>query len=227
MLGILCLILSLTALWVWKKVADHDKGLVGSYAILSAILVALCMNFLFVLNVEAIHFIQYAIFAIICFQINSSYWKTMFWSVIAGVIDELYQYMWLTPNKSEYFDFNDVIIDAVGAGIGLIIIRVLAPPVQGFSAESFIKSFESIFILLIGSLILIGLMTNYISYGYDEAAMFCFIKVEHLDFWHIVHPAIKFHVVKPIEGFFISLFLIMCYSFLQKGSKDLNQYEEI
>lgn len=218
MLAILCIILLVIGIWSVRKVADKDRVMLVIYTLVSIIFIAICVNVLFVLNVEAIHFIQYAIFAIICFQINKSYWKTMFWSVIAGAADELYQYVYLAPTKSEYYDFNDVIINAVGAGIGLIVIRVLNPQTHYFTRDNFLRSTELKFLIGLILFLVIGFATALISYGPNPDTMFCFIKVENIHFWHIVAPNIKFHVVKPIEGTISVLFLIIVYGFLELGS---------
>jgi len=221
MLAVLCMILVAIAFWAFRNVAKSDRVLLSLYAVLSTLFVVICVNVLFVLNVEAIHFIQYGIFAIICFQINRSYWKTMFWSVMAGVADELYQYLYLAPLKSEYYDFNDVIINAVGAGIGLVLVRVLNPRNHHFKTQVFIQSTEVKFGFVLVAFLIIGFLTGFISYGPDPSAAFCFMKVENIQFWHIVPPEIKFHVVKPIEGTLSTLLLILWYSFLERGSDEL------
>lgn len=221
MLSILCIILLAAAFWAFRKVSKKDRVLISIYTVLSAVCIAICVNVLFVLNVEAIHFIQYGIFALICFQINKSYWKTMFWSVIAGSADELYQYVYLAPSKSNYYDFNDVIINAVGAGVGLVLLRVLNPHNNHFTRQGFLKSVELKFLLALIVFLMIGFSSGFISYGPNSDAAFCFMKVENIQFWHIVPPDIKFHVVKPIEGVIGAFFMILCYGFLERGSNGI------
>ena len=82
---------------------------------------------LFVLNIEAIHFFQYAILALLLFPLLRSYSMTLFWGTLLGAIDEAYQYFYLSPDRTDYFDFNDVILDLIGVAFGLILIRSFNP----------------------------------------------------------------------------------------------------
>jgi len=213
MLVVLCLLLIIVAIWAWRNVRTIDKALIAIYAVLTSIFIAICVSVLFVLNVEAIHFIQYALFAIICFQVINSYWKTMYWAVLAGAIDELYQYVYLAPERSEYYDFNDVIINAVGAGIGLLL-------AMHFTKSALLKSYEMVMTLGVIIMLIIGFITGIISYGPDPEALFCFMKTENINFWYTVKtgPKVLFYVVKPIEGIFIVAGLIAFYGFLESGS---------
>lgn len=229
MLAILCLILAFATIWAWRKIALKDRTFIALYTLLTCVFIVLCVNLLFVLNVEAIHFIQYAVFAIICFQITKSYWKTLFWSIIAGSVDELYQYMYLAPSKSEYYDFNDVVINAVGAGIGLMLIRVINPSVHTFKRDSVFKSIEIWTLIGLIAFIIIGLIVGFISYGPDPDALFCFMKAENINFWYTVKtgPKVLFHVIKPIEGAFLVLVLFVVYSYLEKGSSSIEDSSKL
>lgn len=225
MLGGFAVIIVLIALWIWKKLRQEDTRILLFFGMSTLCFIVLCVHVLFVLNVEAVHFIQYAVFAIICFNINQSYLKTMFWSVIAGAIDELYQYMYLAPQKSEYYDFNDVIINAVGAGIGLIIIRTIRRQSVHVHIKSLFRSIEFWTFISLIAFTLIGLVSGILSYGPSEDALFCFMKVERLDFWYVAPtgPEIRFHVAKPIEGIIVTLALIVFYAFLQQGTSDISK----
>ncbi len=210
-------------LWLIKKVAAKDRKLVFGYSTVTLLLIVICINVLFVLNVEAIHFVQYAIFAIICFQISNSYFKTMFWSMVAGAIDELYQYVYLAPKRVDYYDFNDVLINGVGAGIGLIIIRSIEKESRLFKWKDFTSSLEFYFTLAFFAFLAIGFLFGFISYGPDSSASFCFIKDEQLGFWkEEVRHNLKFHVVKPLEGLFFIVVILTFYSCLQRGSIDIS-----
>lgn len=223
MLGVFLTILIAVGIWVLLKIQKRDRKILLGYIIVTIGLIVICINLLFVLNVEAIHFIQYAIFAIIFFQLTNSYFKTMFWSIIAGSIDELYQYAHLAPKRTDYYDFNDVLINAVGAGIGLIIVRVVKRNSRHFQWKNFLTSVELYFTIGFFALLLIGFVTGFISYGPDSEASFCFIKLEELNFW-IEEPGhnLKFHVVKPLEGLFFAVVIIALYSGLQRGSVDIS-----
>lgn len=220
-LAILSFVLASTFIWIYKKAYSLDKKLLLFYVLATIVFIGLCFRLLFVINIEGIHFIQYAIFAIICFQLNASYFKTMFWTVLAGAIDELYQYIWLAPERTDYYDFNDVVINAVGAGIGLIVIRSLRRPVVSIKLSDFLGSVEMYVSIGIIVLISIGLTIGILSYGPDPDALFCFMKEDNIGFWKIDRRIYKFHVIKPIEGVVISGLLVLFYAGLERGYESI------
>jgi len=178
-----------------------------SYLGINIILAILCFKILFVLNIEAVHFVQYAIFAILCFPFTQNYFATAGISMWAGAIDEAYQYFYLSPLRTEYYDFNDVIINTVGAGFGLILIRAFA------QYKSEIKKWNPFFLLT--AVILLVFLCLYIS-GIisvlpNEDVPYSLIRVVQAEFWTTVHPNIKFYVVKPLEGCLIILALLFFY----------------
>ncbi len=228
MLGILIAGLLALGIWLMKSMRNEDKKLLSTYAFISMILIVICINVLFVLNVEAVHFVQYAVFAIICFQLTNSYFRTMFWSMLAGAVDELYQYVYLAPERTLYYDFNDVLINGVGAGIGLIIIRTVISQSHHIKWNTVFRSIECKVFVGIILFIIIGFITGHISYGPNEQASFCFMKKSDIGFWRLVYPkgSMKFHVVKPMEGFFFAIGLLVLYSGLQRGSVDISKRSE-
>ncbi len=224
MLAVFVVIMFGVGIWLYQKIQPDDRKLLVGYTTVTIVLVAVCINILFVLNVEAIHFIQYAIFAIICFQITHSYFRTMFWSTIAGFIDELYQYIYLATEWTEYYDFNDVLIDGVGAGIGLIIIRAVVEESQHIKWKTLFALPEMYFTLALLVLGLISFASGFLSIGPDSSASFCFMQVEQVGFWKEQRKLdVKWHVVKPIEGLVFMVLILGFYSGLQKGSVDISK----
>jgi hypothetical protein len=45
----------------------------------------------------------------------------LFWVTLAGAADEVLQYLWITTNYSDYFDFNDVLVNLVASAGGLLL----------------------------------------------------------------------------------------------------------
>lgn len=217
MLGVFIVLLLSVFTWLYLKAQKEDLKILTTYSLITGILIIACIKIILVANVEAIHFVQYALFAIICFQLTHHYFRTMFWSVLAGAVDELYQYVWLAPDRTDYYDFNDVIINTIGAGIGLIVIRTLRRPVINTLREDFLRSTEFLVALGIVILIGVGLVTGVLSYGPSEEALFCFMKVEEIGFWKVDMKVYKFHIVKPLEGVIITIGLILFYSGLKRA----------
>jgi len=211
------LIIAGVALAVVRSVRKSDITLLSWYFMVNIILAIICVNVLFVLNVEVVHFVQYAIFAFICFRVTDSYHATAIISIFAGAGDELFQYIVLTPDTNMYYDFNDVVINAVGVGFGLILTRSLHPAAKFFSWRYFLRSYVFIGLLLFTLFLAIGFITGIIAYGPDLDAAFVFTK-ERYGFWHVVHPDIKFHIVKPMEALLILTALVVWYTHLEQGS---------
>jgi hypothetical protein len=77
-------------------------------------------------NVEMIHFLQYGLLTCLlaqAFDAKRENWPLlplMFLVIFLGILDELNQYFYLTPNNSSYIDFNDFVLNQIGACAGLL-----------------------------------------------------------------------------------------------------------
>jgi len=56
---------------------NNEMAWIGGFLLFNIIMAALCFNYLFVINIEAIHFLQYAVFAILCFPLTRNYFQTI------------------------------------------------------------------------------------------------------------------------------------------------------
>jgi len=224
-LFLFCTLASITGFYLVRKIIRDDRIFIMSYVLITLIIIVLSFKILLVFNVEAIHFIQYAIFAMICFKLNRSFLQTMIWSSLAGAFDELYQYLYLAPLRTEYYDFNDVIINTIGAGIGLIFIRASNNSSLHFNWRQARSSLIFKILLALIGIIVLGFATGYISNFYSDQAVFVLQKNPDIEFWHTAYMpkykfSVKFHVVKPIEGLVITILIIIFYGFLQYGTKN-------
>ncbi len=76
---------------------------------------------------EAFHYPQYALLAILIARALDSEQRrlvagrVLFWTTLAGGLDELLQYLWITASYSHYFDFNDVLVNLVAAAAGVLL----------------------------------------------------------------------------------------------------------
>lgn len=97
------------------------KALVLS--ILISLMPILIYYFLFfVSNIEAIHYIQYAIVAFLLMNISKNPFYSFLGTLILGVVDECYQYFVLYKGQSGvYLDFNDMLFNIHGALIGILV----------------------------------------------------------------------------------------------------------
>jgi hypothetical protein len=76
---------------------------------------------------ETFHYPQYALLAILVARALDPEHRlriagrVLFWTTLAGSVDELLQYLWITPSYSHYFDFNDVLVNLVAAAAGVLL----------------------------------------------------------------------------------------------------------
>lgn len=177
---------------------------------LDILLITLCYHTILVINIELIHIAQYAIMAILVFPILMNYRESLFWAAFLGALDELYQYLILAPEKSDYYDFNDVIINFLGAALGLILVRISGDyEIRKFTPAWLSPARIAIFIICTG--IAFGLVTGLVKiYDLDQLSSqdaFIFVKDLEPGFWHELPKSHVFHIIRPIPGFII-LFLL-------------------
>ena len=118
----------LLAVCVWsvlKLRKNPRSGLGWFYLSATAILTAVSFRTLLVMNIEIVHFPQYAILAVLLFAIIRRYGEVMLWSTLVALVDEGYQYFVLYADRGIHFDFNDVILNAIGAGFGLVLLLIV------------------------------------------------------------------------------------------------------
>ena len=83
---------------------------------------------------EMAHYPEYALLAILIARAidpartAQPSGRILFWTSLLGAIDELVQYVWLTPGYGNYYDFNDCLANLVGAALGVLIYYRAAPP---------------------------------------------------------------------------------------------------
>tara|TARA_Y100000385_G_C13100310_1_gene644104 strand:- start:1733 stop:2530 length:798 start_codon:yes stop_codon:yes gene_type:complete len=187
---------------------DHWKKAIF-YLIVSIGLAVITLNTLFVINIEVVHFPQYAFFALLIFPLVKRYQSALIWATLAGIIDEAYQYFYLAPNDTGYYDFNDVLTNLVGASFGLIILKsfsVMNPTPPSFLHRSEIRAFF-VMVLLIAVLFLVGILGIHISDG----VQYPIIKKQITSFWTTIPPKITYHVVRPWEGLVVTVLLWFFY----------------
>jgi hypothetical protein len=121
---ILLLIASIYFAWLIMK-SDRKWIKLALYAGITCLMV-FSFRYLMTYNIEAIHFVEYAIVALLLLPVLRSYGETVFWVTILGLIDELFQYFFLVPTF-KYFDFNDNVLNLLGAGTGAVLVFSLNP----------------------------------------------------------------------------------------------------
>jgi len=203
--------------------SHHEQKKITIYFLINCFLSFLCFSILFVVNVEAIHFVQYALFAILCFLLSRNLKRTLLISSLAGFFDELYQYVILAPDKNNYYDFNDVVINIIGVGFGIIFVKAMSWDREEYIPIKNWKSLPEIWVLIsLPCIYIIGRITNQISVlqNPENPAAFSLIKVLSKEFWTIHQmPYSKFHILLPLEGLALIALLWCFYYSLCKSQK--------
>lgn len=106
--------------------------LVPTLILLTLALVA--HRFLMVGTIESIHYPQYALLAFLLGRGGVPAETTWLSATALGGIDELYQYLFLPRGRPTYLDWNDIVLNAIGAAFGivalLLILRREEPPLH-------------------------------------------------------------------------------------------------
>lgn len=200
-------------IFLTKKTFLHpQKKIIIFYLVSTVAFAALCINILFVVNIEAVHFFQYAVFALLCYPLTLNYNQTIIISTIAGALDEAYQYFYLAPQRTDYYDFNDVVINLVGVAFGLIIIKIFKPAAKAVSFIQFFKSPAFILSAFITIVTIITISTGFLGINpSNTSANFLLVKKAFDGFWTTVHPNITYHVMLPLEGLLVIISLWFFY----------------
>ncbi len=218
---IACITLLATASWhVVQNIRRSRRKFVRiAYWIVTSALITLAYQTLFVLNSEAAHFPQYAILVFPVFAFARRYGETVLWIALLGAVDELCQYV---VGYSLYFDFNDIILDVLGGGIGVVFIFACTDHRSGivqaasYSIRSRLLSPAYITLALVLLVTLTLITTGVIALFADESsggAAFIFSRVPApTQVWHDTDWGKTYHILHPGYGTIIILLLIGIYT---------------
>jgi len=212
--GFLVIFLIFIFIVFYRSFRSPQKYLNLVLSALIAVLLVLSFRYLMVYNIEAIHFVEYMLVAMLLFPVLRSYGETVFWVTILGILDEIFQYLFLTPNF-EYFDFNDITLNLLGAGAGVVMVFILLK--NSFEIRR-IKWNRSPAILTGSGLLIIffilllsGKMTINPSDAPGSENWFSLNRAIMPDeFWTEAYPGRRFHILRPIEGI-ILMFVLFAF----------------
>ncbi|MDZ4844016.1 MAG: VanZ family protein [Chitinophagales bacterium] len=200
-----------------RKLTEHRQAIelkIG-YLITVVSLIFLHSQVHFVMNIELIHTVEFGIMALLIFPLVKRVGDTAFYTILLGAADEWFQYRVLYPEKSDYFDFNDLITNMLGAGFALVLLY--AAGVNNKSYPSKIKIYKSpvlyiaaIFVVFTGVLFKMSLIQTYAG---NEKAWFVLSKAEGPEkFWrNLPDCEIVYHVLRPQEGIALLVLLLALF----------------
>jgi hypothetical protein len=215
---------------IFKIIKGKDKVHKTLWFSFNLALAVISYKVLVVFSVETIHFVQYALLALPVYAVAGRLGDTVFWVTLCGTVDEAFQYFVLYRQSNEvYFDFNDVILNLIGAGLGAVLILVFSRDrpaggvAEGRSFQKWAFSPVVLCMMMIGLggtiLYLAGFLQLFPTADASTASIVLSRKAIPAHFW--LHPKVgkSFHILHPIEGMVISAGLIFIYSLMDyRGS---------
>lgn len=196
-------------------IKNHPKRLktVLFYLIFTFLFIFVAIKILMVVNIEMIHFVQYGFLTLLLFPLFADFKTTLFFAIILGGLDEAYQYWVLTPLSTDYYDFNDLIINLLGAALGLILLyanghKVKLAIIEWYQSPVNITAFILSLILLL--FYFSGVLCIYPVDGQIQPPLLLIRNIQP-DFWTIAEPNIKFHVLRPFWGILAGGLLFLFY----------------
>ena len=186
--------------------------------IMSLLFVFLIIKYLFVINIEVVHFPQYALLAMLIYPITGNFTSTLIWATLLGILDEGYQYFYLSPDDTGYYDFNDVVTNVVGGAIGLIILRLSG--INERHKTKIWKTSSGVALLVLCAVVAFTFTTGFLSLYPSESSSYTLVEKVPESFWiTIEHLHKTYHVVSPTEGILMTIGLWIFYSRIGKHEK--------
>lgn len=189
------------------------------FLLLTSLLIALHYKFLFEMNIEVVHVIEFAVLSVLLFPLLSSFGASVAFTLPFIVVNEWYQYVVLYPSYILYFEFNDIVIDLLGCGMAMIFFWIAG--VKPDNNQTAIFKRPEVILLVAFNFLFVVLITTCVFTFYPEGK--CdntFLVLNQLQnpnlFWQTHVFGAVYHVMKPMEGlvavnFVCLLFTLMDY----------------
>jgi hypothetical protein len=196
----------------------------AGYWIITGLMMYVADRTLIVNNIERIHFPEYALMALLLGLAIRDANLVFLTASFAGFADELLQFL-MNPQRTAYLDFNDIVLNILGAGFGaaLLIAFRRRPVTVPASYEETVRSVLKIAAGFLGGLVLIvlfaGRFVPVVDVATDRSVIadvngklsFILSFERHDDFWITSDYGKVFHVLSPMEGSLLIGFLLILF----------------
>jgi hypothetical protein len=206
---LLVIYLAVIAKAVWRP---PDRLVKAGWLLLTTALAITAFCTLVIMSVEVVHFPQYTLLALLLFPWIRSYGATVCVAALLGMADEAYQY-WCLPHDASvyYYDFNDVVLDTLGAAFGVVLLRVCAPGLVVRRSGSVVG-----LVIAVGAVCVIAMRAFGVLHFNPEPGAEPWILLNERPrpdaFWTTGKPAVEFHLLQPVAGMVTVAVLLMLYS---------------
>ena len=212
-------------LWRWTAPGRHHRVTVV-YWLTSLSLMGLAYIVLVTLISEFVHFLQYALLAVLLFALTRRYSETIVWITLLGALDEAYQYAVLHRHATIYYDFNDVVLNVLGGGMGIVLsfARIKREP-SSREADTPANRFCSPALLTLALVLTIGVLLRLLGqlhWAPGEAGTPLLLLSRSPPpptFWTYVPWGQRFHILQPLPAVLLTLILTAFYAKLDRLSQ--------
>ena len=198
---------------LYKTKEDRNRKLF--FLIITSLLIALHYKFLFEMNIEVVHVLEFTLLSVLLFPLLGSFGASVAFTLPFIFVNEWYQYVVLYPGYIQYFEFNDIVIDLLGCGMAMIVLWIAGvKPVS----QPLYKKPEIIFLAVVNVLIVVLLATCVLTFYPDNKCENTFLVLNQLQnphmFWQTHVYGAVYHVMKPLEGLVIVNGVCVFFSFM-------------
>lgn len=184
---------------------------------------------------EYIHFFQYGLLTIPVYALTGSFGQTAVWVTLGGAFDEAWQYGVLHAGWGIPYDFNDVIMNACGAGLGVVWIcsmgstRTIERPIGAWIADQLNGTgWRTALLVLMSGVVLLatGLMAIH-EPKIGAKPLLSLSRLEPKPFWFFdpTWGPKTFPILHPAEGVVLLALLLGWFSSLDRRWASKKMYK--
>ena len=218
--GMIVFILLFLSIVFWLARKVRLEVLSAGYFVASLLLLVVHFFVLTEMNVEFIHALMYGGLAVLMYPLIGRKGGSVILCLPVMVVDEWYQLVVLFPHYTNFFEFNDILLDLFGAGLFVSMFGMFGV-FQKQEHTSLAKRVEFWFLACSVACITLLMATCVIvPYAVDACSNTWFVLnklPEMSEFW-FTHPVIGsvFHILKPVEG--LGAIYLVCLAYLGMDS---------
>jgi hypothetical protein len=212
------------AVLLWRGIRTcRDGRLKAVYGVVTVVLIGICYETTFVMNVEFVHVPQYALLALPVLALTRRAGETVLWVMLFGALDEAIQYWLLYGTRHTHYDFNDTVLNVLGAGLGVasaaIILRAgRADGRSCYSAREWFRSsafVAGVAVLLVASLLAaFGWLGIYPAVEGNSAPILLSREPPPGAYWLDTEWGKTYHIIHPYGGLLAMALLASWYVYL-------------
>jgi len=109
-----------SAAWLWWP--SPHRAAVRRAVVWIVVVIAGAQSLIVVNGIEAIHYPQYALMAWLLVRAGLGLEQSWLTATALGALDEIWQWQTLPRAVPGYLDWNDIVLNAVGAALGVVVV---------------------------------------------------------------------------------------------------------